>query len=81
MRDPVKHARHAAKVLLKFKLLELQRLSLAEFAQWANATAYFGMVHQRWFSQLEQSVWMAQLAEDLVRSGAAQCEGDYLLNA
>ena len=74
VRDPMKHATHAAKVLLKFKLLELQRLSLAEFAQWANATAYFGMVHQRWFPELEQSAWIAQLAEDLVRSrrGAAR---------
>jgi glyoxylase-like metal-dependent hydrolase (beta-lactamase superfamily II) len=81
VRDPMKHAKHAAKVLLKFKLLELQRFSLAEFAQWANTTAYFGMVHQRWFAELEQSVWLAQLAEDLVRSGAAQREGEYLLNA
>ena len=39
------------------------------------------MVHQRWFPEVEQSVWIAQLAEDLVRSGAAQREGEYLLNA
>jgi len=81
VRDPKKHAAHAAKVLLKFKLLELQRLSLAEFTQWASATAYFGMVHQRWFSEIERSAWIAQLADDLVRSGAAQREGQYLLNA
>ena len=33
VRDPMKHATHAARVLLKFRLLELQRLSLAECAQ------------------------------------------------
>jgi len=81
VRDPKKHAVHAAKVLLKFKLLELQRLSLAEFTQWASTTAYFDMVHQRWFSEIEQAAWIAQLADDLVRSGAAQREGQYLLNA
>jgi glyoxylase-like metal-dependent hydrolase (beta-lactamase superfamily II) len=81
VRDPMKHAMHAAKVLLKFKLLELQHLSLAEFTQWAAATTYFGMVHQRWFSDIEQSAWIAQLADDLVRSGAAQREGEYLVNA
>ena len=81
VREPVKHAAHAAKVLLKFKLLELQRLSLAEFSRWASATPYFGLVHQRWFSSIEQSLWIEQLAEDLVRSGAARREGDYLLNA
>lgn len=81
VRDPMKHATHAAKVLLKFKLLELQRLSLAEFDRWASATPYFGLVHQRWFSAIEQSLWIRQLADDLVRSGAARREGEYLLNA
>lgn len=81
VRDPMKHAVHAAKVLLKFKLLELQQVSLAEFRQWAAATAYFGMVHQRWFLEIEQSAWIEQLADDLVRSGAARREGECLLNA
>lgn len=81
VRDPVKHAAHAAKVLLKFKLLEVQRLSLAEFERWAAATPYFGIVHDRWFPGIERSVWIEELADDLVRSGAAQREGDHLLNA
>jgi glyoxylase-like metal-dependent hydrolase (beta-lactamase superfamily II) len=81
VRDPMKHATHAAKVLLKFKLLELQRLSLADFNRWASATPYFGLVHQRWFAAIEQSMWIEQLAEDLVRSGAARREGEHLLNA
>lgn len=81
VRDPVKHAAHAAKVLLKFKLLESQRMGRAEFNQWASATPYFGLVHQRWFSAVDRSAWIEQLAEDLVRSGAARREGEYLLNA
>jgi len=79
--DPTKHAMHAAKVLLKFKLLELQRLRVAEFAQWASATPYFGMVHRRWFSNVDLAAWIEQLAADLVRSGAAMREGEYVLNA
>lgn len=79
--DPRKHAAHAAKVLLKFKLLELQRLSLAELAQWTGATPYFGLVHRRWFPEIGPSVWLAQLVDDLVRSGAAQREGAGLVNA
>lgn len=81
LRDPTKHAIHAAKVLLKFKLLELQRLRLADFAQWAAATPYFGMVHSRWFPDIEFAAWLDQLADDLARSGAARREGDYVLNA
>ena len=81
VRDPMKHAMHAAKVLLKFRLLELQRLRLTDFGQWAAATPYFGMVHGRWFAGVSLAEWSEQLAEDLVRSGAAQREGEYLLNA
>jgi glyoxylase-like metal-dependent hydrolase (beta-lactamase superfamily II) len=80
VRDPTKHAAHASKVLLKFKLLELQRLRLADFAQWAAATPYFAMVHDHWFSAIDLMTWIEQLADDLVRAGAAQREGEYVLN-
>ncbi|HWP10244.1 MAG TPA: MBL fold metallo-hydrolase [Ramlibacter sp.] len=81
VRDPARHASHAAKVLLKFKLLELQRLRVAEFAQWAAATPYFALVHERWFSNVDLAAWIEQLAADLVRSGAAVRSGDAILNA
>jgi glyoxylase-like metal-dependent hydrolase (beta-lactamase superfamily II) len=81
VRDPRKHAVHAAKVLLKFKLLELQRLRLSEFARWAAATPYFVLVHGRWFCDVDLVTWIAQLAQDLVRSGAAVRDGDSILNA
>ncbi|MEP6823362.1 MAG: MBL fold metallo-hydrolase [Ramlibacter sp.] len=78
--SPPKHALHAAKVLLKFKLLELQRLRLADFAQWAQVTPYFGLVHQRWFAKMPVEQWVEQLAADLERSGAARREGDWIVN-
>lgn len=81
VRDPRKHARHAVKVLVKFKLLELQQMRLSEFIAWANQTAYFRMVQQRHFPELELSRWLDELTLDLVRSGAAIREGDMLLNA
>jgi glyoxylase-like metal-dependent hydrolase (beta-lactamase superfamily II) len=80
IKDPRKHAAHAAKVLLKFKLLELQRLQFVEVARWAAATPYFGLLHRRWFADAEMATWLERLAGDLCRSGAARQEGDYLLN-
>lgn len=80
IRDPMKHATHAAKVLVKFKLLELQRLRLVDFVQWAAATPYFAMVHERWFSSVSLGSWLEHLVDDLCRSGAAQREGEYVLN-
>jgi glyoxylase-like metal-dependent hydrolase (beta-lactamase superfamily II) len=80
VQDPLKHANHAAKVLLKFKLLELQRLRVPEFLAWAKTTDYFNLLHRRWFAELSMQEWTGQLADSLVRSGAARREGDYIIN-
>ena len=79
-RDPAKHARHAAKVLVKFKLLEVQQMQLAEFTEWAVATAYFGMVHQRFFSEQPLAEWIGSVIGDLARSGAAHVRAEILSN-
>jgi glyoxylase-like metal-dependent hydrolase (beta-lactamase superfamily II) len=81
VRDPAKHARHAAKVLLKFKLLELQRTQASEFQHWALETEYFSLVHRRFPSGSALPDWIDALTSELVRSGAARREGDLLLNA
>jgi len=70
--DPRRHAGHAAKVLLKFKLLEVQQTQVDAFAAWAQATPYFRLVHDRWFGQEPFQEWISQLMNDLVRSKAAQ---------
>jgi glyoxylase-like metal-dependent hydrolase (beta-lactamase superfamily II) len=81
VRNPHKHALYAAKVLLKYKLLEWQQISLAELTAWTQATPYFGMLHQRHFADQEESSWLQGLMEDLVRSGAAVRRGELLHNA
>jgi glyoxylase-like metal-dependent hydrolase (beta-lactamase superfamily II) len=79
--NPARHASHAAKVLLKFKLLELQRAKLPDLLAWAEGTRYFQLVRERWFPQASASEWISGLVDDLVRSGAAAREGDTVLNA
>ena len=80
VRDPARHANHAAKVLLKFKLLELQRIRATELLAWACSTPYFLMVHKAWFGSIEIKAWVEQLAQDLARVGAATLEGEYIVN-
>ena len=80
-RNPHKHAHHAAKVLLKFKLLEVQRMDTASMQAWADATPYMGLIHHEWFSQTQFVEWVAHLARDLERSGAAKRDGDRVVNA
>ena len=81
MREPIKHANHAAKVLLKFKLLELQRIEKDNLLQWARATAYMRLMHQRWFPDTVFDAWIDQLAADLARSGAARRDGAWVINS
>jgi len=80
-RNPRKHALHAAKVLLKFKLLEVQAMPLVDCIAWAAVTPYFSVVHERWFAQTDLEDWIDLVASDLVRTGAARKQGRFILNA
>ena len=81
VRDPVKHALHGAKVLLKYKLLDWQQIPLAEMEAWATATPYFPLLHTRHFADRDFLAWLHSLVDSLVRSGAATRQGAVLHNA
>jgi glyoxylase-like metal-dependent hydrolase (beta-lactamase superfamily II) len=81
VQDPARHARHAAKVLLKFKLLELQRLPYGQFEAWALATPFLHEVIARYYGDVDPAAWVLALAKDLARSGAAAIEGGNIENA
>jgi glyoxylase-like metal-dependent hydrolase (beta-lactamase superfamily II) len=69
--DPAKHIRYAAKVLVKFKLLEAQRIEFDALLAWARATDLVAHLHQSDDSQTPFETWVEQLVTELVRSGAA----------
>ena len=78
---PRKHAHYAAKVLLKFKLLELQRVPQADLCAWAVHTPYFRTLHGSHFPDAGPLAhWAQALVDDLVRSGAALRDGADVLN-
>ncbi|WP_048439525.1 MBL fold metallo-hydrolase [Caenimonas sp. SL110] len=70
--DPARHATHAAKVLLKFRLLEVQRIPLPDLIGWAQDTIYLQIVFTRYFGNLRFESWIESLVADLQRSGAAR---------
>ena len=80
VRNPGKHALYAAKVLLKYKLLEWQQISMTDLTNWAQATPYFGMLRHSHFGDQPEDAWLQGLADDLVRSGAALRQGEMLHN-
>ena len=79
--DPNKHVLHAAKVLLKFKLLDAQSQEREHFIAWAQATPYFSAMHRQHFSAADFSQWVDGLLDDLVRVGAARRDGVLIRNA
>lgn len=81
VKNPQRHARHAAKVLLKFKLLELQQMDHADLSHWASSTNYLQLIRHRFFSSTPMNDWVAELTEDLVRSGAAARHAALIANA
>ena len=78
--NPVRHANHAGKVLLKFKLLELQTVHIANLKEWAVATPYMELMHSRFFDRNSIGEWITQLIAELVASGAARHDGNNIVN-
>ena len=78
--NPVRHANHAAKVLIKFKLLELQTVNIANLKEWALATPYLDLMHSRFFEQHSRDEWLTQLIAELVASGAARIDDYTIVN-
>jgi hypothetical protein len=78
--DPTRHLRHGVKVLLKFKLLELQTIDSEALLHWARTTPYFARIYQQHFTSLEFSRWVDALLDDLVRAGAAARVGRLVHN-
>lgn len=80
VRDPARHARHAAKVLLKFKLLELQRQTRTGFINWAIGTPYLVSIHKKFFGDSHVSQWIDTLCDELIKAGVAKGEGGFMVN-
>ncbi len=79
-RQPERHRNYAAKVLLKFKLLEQQTTTVAALTDWALATPYLASMARAAQDDtalpLRVGDWIAQL----VRAGAAEIDGAVLRN-
>ena len=78
--NPDKHAMYAAKVLLKFKLLEFQRISVEDFLQWSAQSAYMQELKTRYVSHQSFDAWFEELCLGLQSSGAATLENGFISN-
>lgn len=79
---PDKHRRHALKVLIKFKLLEWQSVSIHAMHDWMMQTDYFTRAMP---SDVRQDrnlsfEWLALLLSELERSMALRREGELIID-
>jgi hypothetical protein len=80
--EPVRHARHAVKVLIKYHVMEERRIAHETLLQWAASTAMLVALWQR-FGQPEGCTawqWCAGFIDDLVRAGALARDGDFVVD-
>ena len=68
-------------MLLKFKLLEVQRQPMDDFLRWAGATPYIALIRKRFFNDVALDDWLRALCAQLVAAGVARREGAWLVNA
>ena len=78
--DPLRNAQNALKVLLKFLLLERQRLDLADIPSMLGAMPVLQESNRRYLRQPMDALAQWAVAQ-LVRAGAARIDGDVLLNS
>lgn len=79
-RFPEKHASYAAKVLLKFKLLEFQKIKLTDFSIWADSVNYLKLLHQTHAHGESYNAWLIALCKSLEKSGACVLDDAYIVN-
>jgi glyoxylase-like metal-dependent hydrolase (beta-lactamase superfamily II) len=68
--NPQRHALHAAKVLIKYHMLEFQAKPQSALLEWMDQTTLLRGIAQHHFSGSDFAPWRSQLLQDLCDSGA-----------
>lgn len=76
--DADRNARHGAKVLLKYKLLEWRSMEMEQVIHWISTTP--ALTHAAKQLNMEMNEFMKWLPQALVKSNAARIESEHLVN-
>jgi glyoxylase-like metal-dependent hydrolase (beta-lactamase superfamily II) len=78
--DPERNARHVAKVLVKFWLLQVRTATLSHMVEQLAPTRYLQVIRQRYFADQTGAALIERAVGDLVAGGAAARHGDRIDN-
>lgn len=76
---PDKHRRHAVKVLIKYRVLDWQRIRYQDLIDWTKKTPYLAQFLPQG-SDEGQRLWLDVVLEELIRSKAIEVENDWIVN-
>ena len=76
--DPRRHARYAAKVLMKYHLMEVRQETLDVLQRWVQTTAFMEMIWEQFGKDqgMTQAQWSQTVLQDLLQSQALSMQGD-----
>lgn len=77
---PLKHASHAAKVLIKFHLMAIQACPVESMLDWSEDSEYLRTLHRIHFHQQSMRGWIAGLLEGLIRTGVLARQEQWVVN-
>ncbi len=78
--EPVKHAIYAAKVLIKFKLMELHQVQAPEFCHWCSNSPLLMHIHRAFFESIPMSIWIQDLWQELAERKALEIRDGLIFN-
>ena len=78
--NPISHANYAAKVLIKFKLMELQSCRWDDFFLWCQASPLLNTIHQRFFITEALDAWVSHLFSSLAHKKALHISNGVVFN-
>jgi glyoxylase-like metal-dependent hydrolase (beta-lactamase superfamily II) len=79
--QPARHARHAAKVLIKYHLMEVQQQPRPALLQWAAAAPLLVQAHSRFGPPGPAAAWAETLLDELLAQGVLRAQGALVLDA
>ena len=77
--DPARNARHVAKALVKFYLLEIRSLTFEQLVQHLAGARYFHLINERYFG-VTLAAFLAQIVRELAAVGAADWHDGIVAN-
>lgn len=78
--DPRYHAAYSAKVLIKFKLMEIRQVLQTDFKKWCLQASLLLKIHQLFFQSISASDWVNSLLEDFQRKKTIDIKDGWIIN-